>query len=217
MTISFVIRIACIYAFIRHDNCVHLRICEYEWIRMNTNAFITKYWILKSRYLHSIYIYFYIYRNIYRNNCRRFEYKKIYFYINFRMKEVIHPHLPVGIPCYDFIKITNHMVDVLLLYKEVEFPSSHTIDSLYVTGGVYKVRERIHRCIADQRLLTIPALCRRVAAYNPNWGIVWQIRFLLLDCFQLSMPLYYVWSPGCKGHADLTSSSPSSGLHRQSL
>jgi hypothetical protein len=37
-----------------------------------------------------------------------------------------------------------------------------------VTGGVYKARERIHRCIADQRLLAIPTSCRRVAAYNPN-------------------------------------------------
>ena len=37
-----------------------------------------------------------------------------------------------------------------------------------VTGGVYKARERIHRTIADARLLATPASCRRVAAYNPN-------------------------------------------------
>ncbi len=37
-----------------------------------------------------------------------------------------------------------------------------------VTGGVYKVRERIHRSIADLRLLAIPPSCRRVAAYNLN-------------------------------------------------
>jgi hypothetical protein len=37
-----------------------------------------------------------------------------------------------------------------------------------LTGGVYKVRERIHRNIADLRLLAIPASCRRVAACNPN-------------------------------------------------
>jgi hypothetical protein len=40
--------------------------------------------------------------------------------------------------------------------------------SLDVTGGVYKTRERIHRRMADRRLLAIPASCRRVAAYNPN-------------------------------------------------
>ncbi|CAN4125296.1 unnamed protein product [Withania somnifera] len=37
--------------------------------------------------------------------------------------------------------------------------SSHS-----VTGGVYKARERIHRRMADRRLLAIPASCRRVAA-----------------------------------------------------
>uniref|UniRef100_K4D003 Uncharacterized protein n=1 Tax=Solanum lycopersicum TaxID=4081 RepID=K4D003_SOLLC len=34
--------------------------------------------------------------------------------------------------------------------------------SILVTGGVYKTRERIHRRIADQQLLAIPASCRRV-------------------------------------------------------
>ncbi|KAH7289257.1 hypothetical protein KP509_31G066700 [Ceratopteris richardii] len=41
--------------------------------------------------------------------------------------------------------------------------SSHS-----VTGGMYKARERIHRRVADRRLLAIPASCRRVAACNPN-------------------------------------------------
>ena len=42
------------------------------------------------------------------------------------------------------------------------------INSHSVTGGVYKTRERIHRSIADLRLLAIPPSCRRVAAYNLN-------------------------------------------------
>jgi hypothetical protein len=37
-----------------------------------------------------------------------------------------------------------------------------------VTGGVYKTRERIHRTVADARLLATPTSCRRVAACNPN-------------------------------------------------
>ena len=37
-----------------------------------------------------------------------------------------------------------------------------------LTGGVYKTRERIHRDVADSRLLAIPASWRRVAASNPN-------------------------------------------------
>ncbi len=47
-----------------------------------------------------------------------------------------------------------------------------------VTGGVYKARERIHRCIADQRLLAIPPSCRRVAAYNPNLERVYRLASL---------------------------------------
>jgi hypothetical protein len=46
-------------------------------------------------------------------------------------------------------------------------PSGKT-NSGGVTGGVYKDRERIHRSMADLRLLAIPASCRRVSAYNPN-------------------------------------------------
>ena len=32
----------------------------------------------------------------------------------FPIKEVIHPHLPVGIPCYDFTPVTDHTVDACL-------------------------------------------------------------------------------------------------------
>jgi len=42
-------------------------------------------------------------------------------------------------------------------------PSFHGL-----TGGVYKVRERIHRSIADLRLLAIPASWSRVADSNLN-------------------------------------------------
>ncbi|CAN4125373.1 unnamed protein product [Withania somnifera] len=38
--------------------------------------------------------------------------------------------------------------------------SSHS-----VTGGVYKARERIHRRMADRRLLAIPASCRRLTQH----------------------------------------------------
>ncbi len=48
--------------------------------------------------------------------------------------------------------------------------TSGTADFRGVTGGVYKARERIHRGIADPRLLAIPSSCRQVSACNPNWG-----------------------------------------------
>ena len=42
-----------------------------------------------------------------------------------------------------------------------------------VTGGVYKARERIHRRMADRRLLAIPTSRGRVAAHDLNLGRVW--------------------------------------------
>ena len=58
-------------------------------------------------------------------------------------KEVIHPHVPVGIPCYDFTPIINPTLDSSFL--AVRPPASGVINSRGVTGGVYKARERIHR------------------------------------------------------------------------
>jgi hypothetical protein len=60
-------------------------------------------------------------------------------------KEVIHPHLPVGIPCYDFTPVTEHSLASAL--PKVRLPASGAIDSHGVTGGVYKARERIHRSV----------------------------------------------------------------------
>ena len=52
--------------------------------------------------------------------------------------------------------------------SEVGVTTSGMASSHSVTGGVYKARERIHRSMADLRLLAIPPSCRRVAACNPN-------------------------------------------------
>ena len=51
-------------------------------------------------------------------------------------------------------------------------PSSGAPSSHGLTGGVYKVRERIHRAMADARLLAIPPSWSRVADSNPNWDRV---------------------------------------------
>ena len=58
-------------------------------------------------------------------------------------KEVIQPHLPVRLPCYDFTPLTNHTFGASL--QKVGPTTSGAIDSGGVTGGVYKARERIHR------------------------------------------------------------------------
>ena len=60
-------------------------------------------------------------------------------------KEVIQPHLPIRLPCYDFTPITNPTFDCCLL--TVSSQASGVIGSHGVTGGVYKARERIHRDI----------------------------------------------------------------------
>ena len=58
-------------------------------------------------------------------------------------KEVIQPHLPIRLPCYDFTPVTNPAVVSALL--AVRLPTSGRTRSHGVTGGVYKTRERIHR------------------------------------------------------------------------
>jgi hypothetical protein len=81
-------------------------------------------------------------------------------------KEVIQPHLPVRLPCYDFVPVTNPTFDSCLL--AVGSLASGVVGFHDVTGGVYKAREHIHRGNADPRLLATPASRRRVAAYDPN-------------------------------------------------
>ena len=60
-------------------------------------------------------------------------------------KEVIQPHLPVRLPCYDFTPLTRRTFDGGLL--AVSLPASGVPGSDGVTGGVYKARERIHRAV----------------------------------------------------------------------
>ena len=61
-------------------------------------------------------------------------------------KEVFQPHLPVRLPCYDLAPVTG-----------------------LALGRSSKARERIHRAMADARLLANPASRSRVADSDPNW------------------------------------------------
>ena len=60
-------------------------------------------------------------------------------------KEVIQPHLPVRLPCYDFTPLTRRTLGTAPL--AVGQATLGTSDSDGVTGGVYKARERIHRAM----------------------------------------------------------------------
>ena len=84
-------------------------------------------------------------------------------------KEVIQPHLPVRLPCYDFTPLTLHTFDA----SAPERGSAGGFgcrrlgwcDGRCVQGpGTYSPRR------ADPRLLATPASRRRVAACDPNWG-----------------------------------------------
>ena len=58
-------------------------------------------------------------------------------------KEVIQPHLPVQLPCYDLVLVTSPTLGACLL--AVSSATSSVADFHDLTGGVYKARERIHR------------------------------------------------------------------------
>ena len=60
-------------------------------------------------------------------------------------KEVIQPHLPIRLPCYDFTPVINPAFGGSFL--AVRSLTSGVTNSHGVTGGVYKTRERIHRDI----------------------------------------------------------------------
>jgi len=68
---------------------------------------------------------------------------------------VIQPHVPVRLPCYDFTLVTSSALGAFL--QTVRITTLGIASFHGVTGGVYKARERIHRCVADQRLLAIPS------------------------------------------------------------
>ena len=84
-------------------------------------------------------------------------------------KEVIQPHLPVRLPCYDFTPLTLHTFDASapLRGSAGGFGCRRLgwCDGRCVQGpGTYSPRR------ADPRLLATPASRRRVAACDPNWG-----------------------------------------------
>ena len=65
--------------------------------------------------------------------------------LDFLRKEVIQPHLPIRLPCYDFTPVIEPAFGSSLL--AVGSLTSGISNSHGVTGGVYKTRERIHRDI----------------------------------------------------------------------
>ena len=82
---------------------------------------------------------------------------------------MFQPHLPVRLPCYDLALVTN-----FTLGRSLRLRTSGPLGFHGLTGGVYKARERIHRIMADMRLLAIPASRSRVADSDPNCDKVYR-------------------------------------------
>ena len=80
---------------------------------------------------------------------------------------MIQPQVLLRLPCYDFTPITIHTLNIRIPYGSAKMALG-TNSSHGVTGGVYKARERIHRVVADTRLLAISTSWSRVADSNLN-------------------------------------------------
>ena len=101
---------------------------------------------------------------------------------SFLRKEVIQPHLPIRLPCYDFTPVIS--------------PAFSSFRFWITDFGHYQLPWCDGRCVqdpgtyspqhADLRLLAIPASCSRVADCSPNWDVIFgvclpsQARFPLL-------------------------------------
>jgi hypothetical protein len=60
-------------------------------------------------------------------------------------KEVIQPQLPLRLPCYDLAPVTSITLGAAILAVRQTTSGAPSFRGL--TGGVYKARERIHRCL----------------------------------------------------------------------
>ena len=60
-------------------------------------------------------------------------------------KEVIQPQLPLRLPCYDLAPVISFTLGAALLAVRQTTLGAPNFRGL--TGGVYKARERIHRCL----------------------------------------------------------------------
>src|SRR5579875_1432122 len=79
-------------------------------------------------------------------------------------KEVIQPHLPVRLPCYDFTPVTWPTFDSCHCW-----PTGFGCSTLpWCDGRCVQDPGTYSPPYADRRLLATPPSCRRVAACNPN-------------------------------------------------
>ena len=107
-------------------------------------------------------------------SCPLFELKFVSLRTYLPRKEVIQPHLPVRLPCYDFTPLTLHTFGASPLDGWAGDFGCRRLgwcDGRCVQGpGTYSPRH------ADPRLLATPTSRGRVAACDPNWDRLSGIR-----------------------------------------
>ena len=78
-------------------------------------------------------------------------------------KEVIQPHLPIRLPCYDFTPVIGFALGSIFP-ADFGHPQLPWCDGRCVQDpGTHSPRH------SDPRLLATPTSCRRVSACSPNW------------------------------------------------
>ena len=94
------------------------------------------------------------------------QYNQFPYLFLFLRKEVIQPHLPIRLPCYDFTPVISPAFGSSLLKGWVTDFGRYQLpwcDGRCVQDpGTYSPRH------SDSRLLAIPASCSRVADCSPN-------------------------------------------------
>ena len=89
---------------------------------------------------------------------------------SFIFKLFLQLHVPVQLPCYDFVPISKsptRVVNFKTKSKKATFPRLQQTTSQTVTGGLYRAPVPIHRNFPDLRLLAIPPSYVQVAEHNP--------------------------------------------------
>jgi len=122
---------------------------------------------------------------------------------------MVYPHLPVGIPCYD-------LTPVMVSFLNPQKANLQKAPTPMVWRAV-SARNRDTFTVACWSTITSNSgFMKSSSRLQSELGMALKICSISRYRFSLYHPLYCLWSPDHKGHDDLTSSSPSSWLPRQS-
>ena len=156
------------YFYILYFNFLHFWSCIFFWFCFSSEL-LYFHLLIGNFYIFFLKIFQFLIFNFYKKTFFRLSIHRRLFWrwpssVSFSKKEVFQPHLPVRLPCYDLAPVTSFTLGRSSRLRTSGTPGFHGL-----TGGVYKARERIHRAMADARLLANPASWSRVADFSPNW------------------------------------------------